>query len=247
VTGDDRVAALYELAPEEFIAARDRLAKELREGGDRDGAADVRKLKRPSMAAWVLNQLVRRHGAEVEELISAGQRLREAQRAALEGGDRSALREAGAARRTLTDRLVDLSRDILTEAGHAASRTHLDRVERTLQAATLSEEAAAELRGGTLERELEPPEALEALGVWDLPEPTPLAPRGERVERRAAEARKAEEEAEAAEEEARRVARAAEEAERAADEARRAAKRAASTAERARRQAEDLRKRADRD
>ena len=144
MTVGDRVAALDELAPEEFIAARDHLAKELQDGGDRDGAADVRKLKRPSMAAWVLNQLVRRHGSEVEELISAGQQLREAQRAALEGGDRSALREAGAARRTLTDRLMDLSRDILTEAGHAASRTHLDRVERTLQAATLSEEAAAE-------------------------------------------------------------------------------------------------------
>ena len=243
----DRTDALYELPPEEFTAARDRLAKELRDAGDRDGAAEVRGLKRPSMAAWVLNQMARRHGDVVEELISLGQQLREAQRTALGGGDSSGLREASAARRTLIDRSLDLSGEILTEAGHAATRTHLDRVERTLQAATLSEEAAAELRRGALERELEPPEALEALGVWDLPEPTPLAPRGERVERRAALARQAEEEAEAAEEEAGRLARAAEEAERAADDARRAAKRVASTAERARRRAEDLRKRADRD
>ena len=243
----DRTADLYGLPPEEFTAARDRLAQQLREEGDRDAAAEVRKRKRPSMAAWVLNQLVRRHRAEVDDLIAAGRRLRESQRAALEGGDRSALREASADRRTLTDRLLDRSREILAEAGHSASRTHLDRVERTLQAATLSEDAAEELGRGRLERELEPPEGLEALGVWDLPEPTPLAPRDERVERRAAAARKAEEEAEAAEKDAERLSREAQEAERAAEEARRAAKRAAASAERARRRAEDLRKRADRD
>lgn len=243
----DRIAALYALPPEEFTAARDALAKELREAGDRDGADRVRGLKRPSMAAWVLNQLARRHRDVIEELISVGQRLREAQRAALEGGDSSALRESSAARRTLIDRSLDLAAEILTGAGHAATRTHLDRVERTLQAATLSEEAAEELRRGVLQRELAPPEGLEALGVWDLPEPTPLAPRGERVERRAAQARKAEDEAEAAEEESRRLAKVAEEAERVAEDARRAAKRAAAAADRARKRAEDLRKRADRD
>jgi hypothetical protein len=238
------VARLFELPPEEFTQARDRLARELREEGDADAAAGVRKLKRPSMAAWALNLLVRRHRDEVEELIAAGERLREAQRSVLQGSAREALREASSDRRRLTDALVDRAGELLTEAGHSPSRTHLDRVERTLQAASLSEDAAEELRRGMLERELEPPEGFEALGVWDVPEAAPLAPRKARAERRDAEAREAEERAAAAEAEAERLSREVERLERETSEARRAAKRAAAAAERARRRAADLRAKA---
>lgn len=246
MSAEDRATPLFELPPEEFTKARDRLARDLRDEGDADAAGRVRKLKRPSVAAWALNLLIRRHRGEVDELVAAGERLREAQRSVLEGAARDALREATAERRRLTDALVDRARDLLTEAGHAPSRTHLDRVERTLQAAALSEEAAEELRRGMLERELEPPEGFEALGVWDVPEPAALAPRQQRTERREEEARKAEEKADAADEEAGRLTREADRLEREAEDARRAAKRAAAAAERARRRAEELRRRAGR-
>lgn len=241
---EDRVAGLFELPPEGFTEARDRLARDLRDDGDADAAARVRKLKRPSVAAWALNLLVRRHRDEVEELIAAGERLREAQRSVLQGAARESLREASSDRRRLTDALVDRAREVLTEAGHSSSRTHLDRVEQTLQAAALSEEAAEELRRGMLERELEPPGGFEALGVWDVPEPAPLAPRKARAERREAEAREAEERAAAAEAEAEQLSREVERLERQANEARRAAKRAVAGAERARRRAEELRRKA---
>jgi hypothetical protein len=244
MNAEKRIDALFDLAPDEFTAARDQVVRELREEGDRDAATRVRGLKKPSLAAWAANSLARRHRAEVEKLVRAGERLREAQRSVLEGGEATTLREAVAARRKLTDRLVDRATEMLGEGGHAASRTHLDGVERTLQAATLSEDAARELLEGRLERELEPPEGLEAVGVWEVAPPTPLEPRSERKARKEAEARKAREEAEAAEEEAKRLAAEADRAEREAGEARRAAKRAAAKAERARRRADELGQRA---
>lgn len=241
---EERVQALFDLPPDEFTPARDELARELRDAGEREAAAEVKKRKRPSVAAWALNSLVRTHRDEVDKLLAVGERLREAQRSVLEGGDREPMHQASAARRDLIDGLMDRAREVLEGAGHAASRTHLDRVEGSLTAATLTEEAAEELRGGTLERELEPPKGLEALGVWEMAEPTPLAPRSERAERREAEAAKAEEEAQAAADEAKRLAKEADRVEREAAEARRAAKKAATVADRARRRAEDLRRRA---
>ncbi|MDQ4005357.1 MAG: hypothetical protein M3135_03525, partial [Actinomycetota bacterium] len=67
---------LYDLRPEEFTAARDGLVRSLKDAGDGDAAAEVKKLRRPTVVAWALNQLVRRHRRRVEELIAAGEALR---------------------------------------------------------------------------------------------------------------------------------------------------------------------------
>ena len=50
---------LYRLAPEDFTAARDAAAKQARADGDRDGAAALKALRRPTVSAWLLNALVR--------------------------------------------------------------------------------------------------------------------------------------------------------------------------------------------
>src|SRR4051812_44776528 len=52
---------LFALDPSEFTAARDRLVAELREAGDKGAAAEVKALRRPTVTAWALNQLARRH------------------------------------------------------------------------------------------------------------------------------------------------------------------------------------------
>ena len=56
VPGDpDAVRELFTLPPEEFVAARDRLAAELKEAGKADEAAEVKRLRRPSVVAWAVN------------------------------------------------------------------------------------------------------------------------------------------------------------------------------------------------
>jgi len=90
---------LYALPPEEFTAARDRLAGELKESGKADEAAAIKKLRKPSVVAWAVNAAARARPEEVEALREAGQALRRAQRKALSGGGGDDLRRATDERR----------------------------------------------------------------------------------------------------------------------------------------------------
>src|SRR6516165_4082270 len=76
---DSAADELYGLAPGEFTAARDRIAAEARAAGDGESAAAIKKLKRPTVAAWLANLLARRRAGDVERLVAFGQSLREAQ------------------------------------------------------------------------------------------------------------------------------------------------------------------------
>src|SRR6185503_7823939 len=58
-TPDAEAERLYVLDPEEFVAARDAAVKALRGDGKRAEAAAVAKLRKPSVAAWVVNRLAR--------------------------------------------------------------------------------------------------------------------------------------------------------------------------------------------
>jgi hypothetical protein len=95
---DARVDALFELPPEDFVAARDRLAKEL---DDRDAAKEVKALRRPTVPAWAVNQTVRRHRDVLRELLDAGREVRSAQRRAVTGLAAPAFAGATAERRRL--------------------------------------------------------------------------------------------------------------------------------------------------
>ena len=70
---------LYGLLPEEFTAARDRHTAELRADGDRELSVEVKALRRPAVAAWLVNAMQRHRGDEVEALLALGDALREAQ------------------------------------------------------------------------------------------------------------------------------------------------------------------------
>src|SRR3954451_1812554 len=70
---------LYGVPPGEFTHARDERAKELRREGERDAANAVKALRRPTVAAWALNQLTRRRRKDLDALLSAGEDLRAAQ------------------------------------------------------------------------------------------------------------------------------------------------------------------------
>jgi hypothetical protein len=182
---DARVDALYAGPPEDFVVARDRLAADLKASGDAEAAKSVKALRRPTVAAWALNQLARQHPDEVQALLDAGRELREAQSKAMAGGGPEALREATVRRRAATRALVDRAGRILSEAGRGADAQR-DAVAGTLDAAALDEDVGRRLVEGRLEREEAPPSGLG--GLEQLADVIPLPSRGRAGKAKAADA-----------------------------------------------------------
>jgi hypothetical protein len=145
---------LYGLPPGEFTRARDARVKKVRKDGDREAAAAIKALRKPTVAAWALNQLARRRSKDLDALLSAGEELRAAQEELLGGGDRSAFQEAAAQERELVARLSADATALASEAGERAGGLQ-EKVAETLHAAALDEETADELRAGRLVRERE--------------------------------------------------------------------------------------------
>ena len=91
----DETDELYALPREEFTAARDALAKRLRADKRREEADAVKQLRRPSVAAWAINQAVRRDPDALRELLAAGEALRAAHESLMAGaGDAEDVRAA---------------------------------------------------------------------------------------------------------------------------------------------------------
>lgn len=174
---DERIADLYGLAPEDFVDARNALAKELRAQGERDAATEVSRLRRPTVAAWALNQVARRHPDAVAEIGEVGDELRRAQRRALSGVGADELRQAGARRRKVVERVASRADDALRDAGRTVTATVHQQVTETLEAATASEEVADALLRGQLERELSPDTGFGDIGALTLVPERPARPR----------------------------------------------------------------------
>jgi len=167
---DEAADELYGLTPAEFTAARDARAKELRSGGDREAANAVKALRRPTVAAWALNQLSRQRGDDLEELLAAGEELRAAQEELLGGGDRSAFQEAATRERELVARLTADAAALAAEAGERGAGLQ-EKVAETLHAAALDEETAVELRAGRLVKERDAIGGFGAAAPGDAPAP----------------------------------------------------------------------------
>ena len=82
----DVVGRLYGLPLEEFTRERDAAARELRKAKERDAAAAVAKLPKPSQASWAGNTLARERRDLVDALLRhGGCGLQEACARAIEG------------------------------------------------------------------------------------------------------------------------------------------------------------------
>jgi hypothetical protein len=145
---------LYGVPLDEFVPQRDALAKRLRAAGERDAAAAVKALRKPTAGAWALNQAVRRRSAETQALLGAGERLRAAHAALLSGGDRDELRAAMDEQRKLAAVLSDCAEAIASETGKSGPALK-ERVRSTLHAAALDDEVREQLSSGRLVRERE--------------------------------------------------------------------------------------------
>jgi hypothetical protein len=149
---DDEVARLYSLPLDRFIAERDAVAKRLRSGGERAKADELRKLKKPNLPAWAINQGVRADRSAAQRLIAAGERLNAAQEAALSGAGPTELREAIADQQDAVEAMLGAIESSL-ESEPAPGV--LDRVRETLRATAADDELRAQFAAGTLTRERE--------------------------------------------------------------------------------------------
>jgi hypothetical protein len=145
--GIQEVAAeLYGLPPEEFTAARNTAAAEAKSSGDAELAAAVKVLRKPSVGAWLLNQLVRQRGDEVEQVLELGARLRAAQ-GTLGAAE---LRSLDTQRRALTRAVAGQAVSIGRSAGRTISAAVSGSVEETLRSAMVDTDAGAALSTGLL-------------------------------------------------------------------------------------------------
>lgn len=147
---------LYALPLADFTPARDALAKEHK--ADKELAAGIKGLRKASLAAWVVNLLVRRDPDQVDQVLAVGEALRDAQ----ENLDATQLREFTKQRRQLTASVTTAARRMAREEGVKTTDSVADQVEATLTAAMLEPDAAKAVRSGLLVT------ALAATGLGDL-------------------------------------------------------------------------------
>jgi hypothetical protein len=146
---------LYGLPLEEFTPARDALAKELKAAGQKDEAADVKRLRKPSLAAWALNRVARDHPDAIDQLREAGGDLRAAQDEAM-SGDAGRLRDTGRALAAEIDRVSALAAEVLQSAGRPVTAAQQEKLASTLRTAAIDDEAGEVLNRGVLVDDLEP-------------------------------------------------------------------------------------------
>jgi hypothetical protein len=157
------VERLYAAPPEHFVAARAEAVAGARAAGDSDAAREIAKLRKPTVAAWLVNLLAIRRPDLVAGLVELSTALRSAQRE-LRGPQ---LRELSAQRRGAVNALVAEAHALAVAAdpGLSASKLPLAEVEATLNAALSDADVAEQVRSGQLVR------AATYAGFGEVPRP----------------------------------------------------------------------------
>jgi len=200
------VDGLFGAPLEEFVARRDVIAKALRKQGRKEEADEVAGLRKPAVAAWVVNTLARDERGKIRALIRAA------------AGVKAGRKGADAAFRETVDGLTQSARAVLEAAGKRPTDAVLRDVATTLRAAAAADSEL--LAAGRLETVLEPSGFEAMAGATLRPRPARPAPKKVRQSACVSEAREA---VDAAVAEARRLRRLAGESEREAARAARAA------------------------
>jgi hypothetical protein len=159
----DLVERLYSAPPDGFVAARAEAVAAARAAGDAAGAREIAKLRKPTVAAWLVNLLALRRPELMAELVELSAALRSAQRE-LRG---PRLRELSAQRRGVVTALVGQARELAQAADPrlSAGKLPLAEVEATLNAALSDVDVAEQARSGRLVR------ATSYAGFGEVPRP----------------------------------------------------------------------------
>lgn len=143
--------------------------------GDPDLSGRIRALRKPSVAAWVVNLFARERAGRLGQALHLAEELRDAQ-AELDAGTLAAL---GRQRRALTDQLAREAAGLAEDHGERLTASTLEAVRQTLSAAFFDPDAAAAVASGRLVRDLEPSEPVDfaAVVAGSPPEQVAVAPR----------------------------------------------------------------------
>ena len=134
---------LYGLPLADFTKARDELARELRSEGAGEAAAEVRALRKPTAAAWAVNQGVRADGRAAKRVVRAGGKL--------SGASGRALRDAMAEEAEAVDAMVAAVED--AAGAGTLSRASVDRVRETIRAVASDDELRGQFEAGRVLRD----------------------------------------------------------------------------------------------
>ncbi|PAZ10012.1 hypothetical protein CLM62_43400 [Streptomyces sp. SA15] len=146
---------LYATPPPAFVSRREELAAEARTAGRVEDARRIHAARRPTLAAWAANLLLRSRPDESEQFLQLGRALREAYRTLDAGG----IKELSEQRRRIVSGLSRQAAQLAREAGHRLSDMAQQDVESTLRAVLADQDAADRWATGRLENALTPPSA----------------------------------------------------------------------------------------
>ena len=179
---EEAAAQLYAAPAADFIATRNKLAKELKADGDQLGSTRLKALRKPTVAAWLANLVARERPDELDDLLALGDEFRQA----TEDLDGDRLRELTPQRHQLLDQLAQVARSLAEENGQKVSVDVAQKLRETLDAALVDPAAGEAVREGQLSS------ALRHVGfgvVDESGEPTTVAPLTAERRRRAEERR----------------------------------------------------------
>jgi hypothetical protein len=145
---DELIRRLYEAPPDGFVAGRAAAVADAKKAGDKDAAKRLAALRKPTVAAWLVNLLALRRPDLIDDLVELATALRQAQRS-LQGDQ---LRELSTQRRQVVSALVAAAQKLAIE-GDPALRTAklpMAEVEATLTAALAEPAVAEQVRTGRL-------------------------------------------------------------------------------------------------
>jgi hypothetical protein len=166
---EDAASQLYALPPGDFVEARDSLLRVARESGDRELAAAIAALRKPTAVAWLANRLARERPEQLADFLALGPLLREAS-ATLSG---PALRDLSRQRQQLVQALVREARHVVAgQPGPRVSEEVTRALEATLHAALADPDAAASVAAGRLSG------SLSYTGFGAAPTPGSAVPEG---------------------------------------------------------------------
>ncbi|MGW2445793.1 hypothetical protein [Streptomyces sp. NPDC001675] len=196
---------LYTTPPSDFVARRETEAAAAKTAGRVDDARRIHAARRPTLAAWAANLLLRSQPEEGQQFLHLGQALREAYRSL----DADGLKDLSAQRRRVVSALSRQTAQLAREAGHPLSESVQQDLEATLRAVLADPDAADQWAAGRLVNALTPPSDFpgtappaEKPGTTTAPSAPASAQRKDEAERRRARSEqlaRAQEAAEAAE------------------------------------------------
>jgi hypothetical protein len=157
VAYEDALQELYQAPLTQFVAERKRLAGDLKASGDASGAKQLADRKRPTVSAWVVNQLYWHARDAFDEMLKTAEQLRKGHL------------KVSAAHRDAIGKLRQRAAALLTDAGHSATEATLRRVTTTLAALAATGGFDPDA-AGTLAADRDPPGFDALVGVPTAPE-----------------------------------------------------------------------------